>query len=527
MDNNYKTIIGKDVIESLTIGMYDDSRFIYREYIQNAADQIDKARQQGLVDEGEIHILIDAEKKTISVEDDATGIEESKVVEILKNIAQSTKKRGVDKGFRGIGRLGGLGYCEKLIFETSFKGEAVKSIMTWDATKLKTIINDRNQKEEASSVIDAVTTITTNDEETDKHYFKVTLIGVTNKDLLDVKEIRTYLSMVAPVPFNKSFVFAKKIYDELKKEDITIDEYKVFINTEQLFKGYNSYVYEGDANNKKKIGEVVDVLFFKEHDKQNDKLFWGWYSITQKTSQDNEKAKKDALQSLNQINFARGFRLRKSNIQIGNEDTLTKLHRDKRFQFYFFGEIYGLHQDLIPNARRDYFSETVTFYEFENKIKSFFHTTIHKLCYTASDINSAVRTITAYNEVVEQFDKKKEEGFVDKEEQKTFLVNLKKKKEEAEKAEKKLESIKTKSADDNTLSSISKIIERATSNHTLAIKDNVEPQIEEKTVFRTDRLSRLNKQERKFLGNVFTVIRNVLPKETAELLILKIEEEYK
>ena len=42
MDNNFKTIIGKDVIESLTIGMYDDSRFIYREYIQNAADQIDK-----------------------------------------------------------------------------------------------------------------------------------------------------------------------------------------------------------------------------------------------------------------------------------------------------------------------------------------------------------------------------------------------------------------------------------------------------------------------------------------------------
>ncbi len=117
MDKFNKTIIGKDVIESLTIGMYDDSRFIYREYIQNAADQIDKARQLGLVSDGEIHINIDANKKIISVEDDATGIEESKVVEILKNIAQSTKTRGVDKGFRGIGRLGGLGYCSKLVFE--------------------------------------------------------------------------------------------------------------------------------------------------------------------------------------------------------------------------------------------------------------------------------------------------------------------------------------------------------------------------------------------------------------------------
>ena len=515
MDNNFKTIIGKDVIESLTIGMYDDSRFIYREYIQNAADQIDKARQQGLVEEGEIHIVIDADKNLISIEDDATGIEEKKVVEILKNIAQSTKKRGIDKGFRGIGRLGGLGYCEKLIFETSYKGEAVKSIMTWDALKLKTIINNRDQKEEASEVIDAVTKLEIKKEDVDNHYFKVSLIGVTNKDLLDVKEIRTYLSMVAPVPFNKSFIYAKKIYDELEKEEIIIDEYKIFVNTEQLFKGYNSYIYEGEGTNKKKIGEVIDVLFFKELDNDKNKLFWGWYGITEKN------------QSLNQVNYARGFRLRKANIQIGNEDTLTKLHRDKRFQFYFFGEVYGLHQDLIPNARRDYFSETDTFYDFENKLKSFFHTTIHKLCYTASDVNSAVKTINNYNQSLEEFEKKKEEGFVDKTEQKTFLETLEKKKEEAVKAKNKLESIKVKSAESDTLAPIAKIIERATSNHTLTVNNNVETEIAEKPVFRTDKLSRLNKQERKFLGNIFTTIRNVLPKETAELLILKIEEEYK
>lgn len=510
-----RTVIGKDVIESLTIGMYDDSRFIYREYIQNAADQIDKARLQGLVEEGEIHIVIDSDKKCISIEDDATGIEENKVVKILKNIAQSTKKRGVDKGFRGIGRLGGLGYCETLVFETSYKGESLKSIMTWDAKKLKSIINDRNHKEEAAEVIDAVTRLETKEEDSDKHYFKVSLIGVTNKDLLDVKEIRTYLSMVAPVPFNTSFVYRKMIYDELEKEKIKIDEYKTFINTEQLFKGYNSYVYEGDSNNRKKIGEVIDVLFFKECDCDNNNLYWGWYGITEKN------------QSLNQVNFARGFRLRKANIQIGNEDTLTKLHRDKRFQFYFFGEVYGLHQDLIPNARRDYFSETEVFYDFENKLRAFFHTTIHKLCYTASDVNSAIRTIDSYYEIVEQFEEKKRGGFVDNAEQKDFLETLDKKKSEAEKAHNKLESIRARSVETNTLAPITKIIDRATQSHKLVINSALEAEFTKKTIFRTDKLSRLNKQERKFLGDIFTVIRNVLPKETAELLILKIEEEYR
>lgn len=508
--------IGKTVLESLTTSMYDDPRFVYREYIQNSADAIDKSRRESLIEEGEIHISIDAINKIITIEHDATGIEEKKILEILGNVADSDKVRGVDKGFRGIGRLGGLGYCEKLVFETSYKGEAVKSIMTWDAKKLKAIINDRNQKEEASSVIDAVTSLETKKEEEDKHYFKVSLIGVTNRDLLDVKEIRSYLSMVAPVPFSKSFLFAKKIYDESKTEGLTIDEYKIFVETDQLFKGYNSYIYEGtDANNRKKIGEVIDVLFFKEYDNQKNKLYWGWYGITEKN------------QSLTQVNFARGFRLRKANIQIGNEDTLTKLHRDKRFQFYFFGEVYGLHQDLIPNARRDYFSETETYNEFENKLKSFFHTTIHKLCYTASDVNSAVKAINNYNELAEQFEKKKEEGFVDKIEQRTFLENLEKKKEEAVKAQSKLESIKTKSAETDTLTPINKIIERATSNHTLAVKNGVGTEVAIKPVFRTDKLSRLNKEQRKFLGDIFIVIRNVLPRETAELLIQKIEEEYK
>jgi hypothetical protein len=514
MDKFSKTIIGKDVIESLTLGMYDDSRFIYREYIQNAADQIDKARQQGLVSEGEIHINIDPDRKNISIEDDATGIEESKVVEILKNIAQSTKQRGVDKGFRGIGRLGGLGYCNKLVFETSFKGEAAKSIMTWDATKLKSIINNRSQKEEASAVIDEVTILTKEKENPELHYFKVSLIGVTNRDLLDVREIRNYLSMVAPVPFSKSFVFARKIYDELKIDGITIDEYKTFINTDQLFKGYNSYIYEGtDQTNRKKIGEVIDVLFFKEYDNENNPLLWGWYGITEKN------------QSLNQINYSRGFRLRKSNIQIGNEDTLTKLHRDRRFQFYFFGEVYALHKDLIPNARRDNFSETNTYFEFENKLKSFFHTAIHKLCYTASEVNSAVKTINSYNETINQFKQKEEEGFVDNKEKMALLETLGKKREEAIKASSKLETIKSKNVETHT--PINKILKRASAKTSFDFVSDFVPSKDAKPIFRVDKLSKLNKEQRKFLSNIFGVIRNVLPKETAELLIQKIEEEYK
>lgn len=509
-----KTIIGKDVIESLTTSMYDDPRFVYREYIQNSADAIDKARQLKIVEDGNIYISIDSSKKQIIIEDDAIGIEHQKVAEILKNIAQSTKEKGVDKGFRGIGRLGGLGYCDKLIFETSSKGEEVKTIMIWDAKKLKEIINNRTQKEEASAVIDEVTTLKQEVEDIEKHYFKVILENVTNNNLLDVKDVRQYLSMVAPVPFKKS-IFAEKIYKELENENITLDEYSICVNTEQLFKGYNWYVYEGaDITTKKKIGEVIDIVFFKETNNQNDILLWGWYGITEKN------------QSLQQINHARGFRLRCSNIQIGDEYTLVKLQRDRRFQFYFFGEIYAIHKDLTPNARRDNFSENEIYLEFESKLKNLFHNEIYRLCYDASKVNSDVKNIQTYNTIKIEYEQKEKVGFIDKKEQEKLLENLKKKEDEATKSIERLEKLKTQNDTQN--SAITKIIEKATSNIETEIEILEVPEIEpKKPTFRADKLSKLNKNDRKFLGEIFTIINNVLSKELAENLIQKIEEEYK
>lgn len=176
--------IGKDVIESLTLGMYEDCRFIYREYIQNAADAIDKAIDCALLKKGEeaIHVRIDKDKRSISVQDNATGIPKDKVMAILRNIAHSTKKRGKDKGFRGIGRLGGLGYCSKLIFETSYYGEPIKSIMTWDANLLKNIINDRENSEEATEVLSKVTKVETEKESDDAHYFNVIMEDVSSDE---------------------------------------------------------------------------------------------------------------------------------------------------------------------------------------------------------------------------------------------------------------------------------------------------------------------------------------------------------
>lgn len=513
MDNNNVTVIGKDVIESLTIGMYEDSRFIYREYIQNAADQIDKAIREKLLETGEIHISIDKSLKQICIEDNATGVPENEVLSILKNIAQSTKQRGVDKGFRGIGRLGGLGYCDKLIFETSFKGESTKSIMTWNASLLKNIINNRKGKEEASKVIDEVTSIITEKEKEDSHYFKVMLIGVTNGDLLNVSEIREYLSMVAPVPLANKFIFRSKIYEELKSDKIVIDEYNIFINEEQLFKAYVPYIYETEG--KAKTDEIFDIIFIKEKAEDGTWLFWGWYGISSFKGR------------LKKINIARGLRLRKANIQVGDENTLSRLHKEPdRGNFYFFGEIHGIHPDLIPNSRRDYFTENELYGEFELKLKSIFYNQLHKLYYNASEVNSAVKKIEELQTFQKEIEVKQEQGFTDKQEQQQYFEKFEKKKVEAQKAETKLKKLTETSTLGNNIP-INRILEKATLNKTISLDILAEPEFDSKPKFRVDNLSKLNKEQRKFLGNIFAIIKNVLPNETAENLIRKIEEEYK
>lgn len=517
MDKQFSPVIGKDVIESLTIGMYEDSRFIFREYIQNCADQIDKAIREQLItsSQGEIHIHIDEPKRKIVIEDNATGVSRESVQPILQNIAQSTKRRGIDKGFRGIGRLGGLAYCDKLIFETSFTGENVKSILSWDAALLKSIINNRSDKEDAVSVIKQVTSITTESEEIDAHYFKVTLEGVINNDLLDRKEIERYLSMVAPLPFPSRFIFKSKINEKLQKENFTLDEYKIYLNTEQLFKGFSTYIYKGDEQDKRKEDEVIDVIFFKDYDKNGNLLFWGWHSVSEKN------------QSLNQVNYTRGFRLKKSNIQIGDEYTLLKLQRDRRFHFYFFGEVHGVHPDLIPNSRRDYFTENETYYEFEKKLKHYFHSQIYKFCYTASEINSSIKKIEDLKAFNDEFVEKQTSGFTDTKELEEYKEKFKKKKDEAVKAQKKIEKIGQEANDDNSIS-VQKILTRAAqtevSSNLQSIKI-IEPDAKPK--FRTDNLSKLNKDQRKFLGRIFSIVRDVLDQSTAESLIQKIEEELK
>ena len=168
--------IGKFTLESLTTGMYNDPEIIYREYIQNAVDSFDSAISQNLMkaDDCRIEIIVDADRQEVSIKDNGIGIGKEFAAKTLLDIGNSSKKHFANRGFRGIGRLGGLSYCDKLSFCTSVQNEPVKTLVTFDCKKLKELLvpgiaSDNNLQR----VISAVTEVQVLSEQSSAHYFIV------------------------------------------------------------------------------------------------------------------------------------------------------------------------------------------------------------------------------------------------------------------------------------------------------------------------------------------------------------------
>lgn len=519
MNNNtgkLTPVIGKNVIENLTVGMYDDPRFVYREYVQNAADQIDIAKRKNLYqtdNEACIYIQIDKNTKTVIIEDNATGIESQKVLPLLGNIAQSTKNKYEDKGFRGIGRLGGLGYCDKLTFETSFYGEDTKSIMTWDAKLLKRNINDDNVKIDAAELISIITDYSFSEENEKEHYFKVIMEGVENEELLDIEKVRDYLSMVAPIPFASHFTYRHKIFEESNKLNIRIDEYKVLLNGEQLFKGYKNTIYD----NNKEFCKIIDVRFFQAS--YNDSLlYWGWYGISPNMYQ------------IPDGNKERGIRLRKSNIQIGLENRLDIYHKENLGNRYYVGEVYAINRELTPNARRDFFIENDECIQLVRQLQDFFYKHLYTIYYDFSKKNAAIK---AKQELADK-NKKIKDATLDTEIKEKLSNEIKKLEKKVSDAQKTLPRLLDKYQNKDTV--LHNVLENCLKDAGFDFESKKEEEYKQDNKEKTESKhaegssinipkTTLSPIEETLLRKVYKVIRKTLIKQTAEELIIKIEEE--
>lgn len=352
--------VGKYTLESLTNGMYSSPMDLYREYIQNAVDSFDEAVLTGVSkpDDLKIIISIDSKEKSISIKDNGCGICKEKAVKTLLDIGNSQKSRNVSRGFRGIGRLAGLGYCDSLAFTTSAVGEATKTIITFDTKRLKELLIPSNSESSSiQDVLEEIVSIKTLPEKSNEHYFDVSLHSVdTASKLINADLVENYLIQHSPLNFNRNFKWTSMIYNKIKMLGGTVENYKVLLIVDgvekELFKPYDNN-FESDRIKKiqDNIQDIIVVPFYR-----NEKLSAVlWYAQTN-------------FYGTITDNAIKGIRIRQGNILVGGKATCNQFFKEERFNGWIMGELHIFDEELIINSRRDDFEKNAAYYEFVESI---------------------------------------------------------------------------------------------------------------------------------------------------------------
>jgi hypothetical protein len=342
--------IGSYVLETLTTGMYAESRNALREYIQNSFDAIRAAVRAKVIktSEGRITVTL-PDENTLIIRDNGTGLAAVSAMATLTAIGLSKKARTKDAGFRGIGRLAGIAFCNTLSFRTKASGENVETTVTFDCRSLRTAMTSDVEESQplAQLLQDNVKATTSHAAEAKTHYTVVTLKGLSQAppEFKDLEFIRDYLMETAPVAFDPMWGAGKEIAAKASEAGFPIESVSIHLgtteaNTVPVYKAYQESI-------SKKGGSVtIHEIKYYDGDESN---WWAWVGLPDKA----------VILTDERVN---GIRVRVRNIQIGRTAILDELFSEgnlskERFNKYYVGEIHIADDKLIPNARRDGFED--------------------------------------------------------------------------------------------------------------------------------------------------------------------------
>lgn len=106
--------VGAGILNIITESLYDKPIVVFREYVQNSVDSFLKTMSS--VCKTQFSCRIWTEHNDLYFLDNGNGINRDRFLSEMKDIAYSRKMRTLNIGYKGIGRLSGISYCEKLIF---------------------------------------------------------------------------------------------------------------------------------------------------------------------------------------------------------------------------------------------------------------------------------------------------------------------------------------------------------------------------------------------------------------------------
>ncbi len=353
-------VIGKDILDLLAGSMYVDPLNVYREYVQNAADSIDEARSQQLefVESGaRVEIYIDHVDRSIRIRDNGVSIDGANFVQKLVTIGASHKRGKKLRGFRGVGRLAGLGYCQELIFRGRTERDTKVTELRWDGRALRERLRDQSYTGELTDIVREVTTVSRLPaEDCPSRFFEVELRKVSrlrNDILLNEASVRSYLAQVAPVPFDESFPFGLEIQQELESKGIA-PPIQIVMNDGNgpIVHRITDLIQYSDFM----ADRVQGVEFIELKGTDGEVSAFGWV------------ADHAYLGSIPKRLGLGGIRLRAGNIQVGDEAITASLFPESRFSGWAIGDIHIVSPKILPNGRRDEFEPSVHYAHLQSEL---------------------------------------------------------------------------------------------------------------------------------------------------------------
>ena len=343
-------VIGKDILELVSSSMYIDPMTVYREYVQNAADAIDEARSTGVlrVDEpGTVHISFDAPSRTVRIRDNGAGVPWERFARTLTGLGGSAKRGTAARGFRGVGRLAGLGYAQELVFRSRVEGETEVSELRWDCRKLKSLLRSTDFSGGVADLISQVATISRGaSTEYPDRFFEVELVGIVrlrSDRLVTPAAVSQYLSQVAPVPFSPDFSFGAEIAAAMRTVMRPADLHIHVAGSETPLHRPHRDTF--DAGNGRMLAyESVDIRQVPDMDGGPAALAWVLHHPYEG--------------AIPVANLVKGLRLRAGDVQVGDGTGLEELFAEQRFNAWSVGEVHVLDRRIVPNGRRDDFEQS-------------------------------------------------------------------------------------------------------------------------------------------------------------------------
>lgn len=368
--------------------MYTSPLALYREYLQNAADSIDgEPDAQGV----RVEIDLDPVARRISIRDYGPGLSRSEAERELIPVARSRKKRGVDRGFRGIGRLSALAFADSVAFRTRSTASEPVTEIVWDGTALRA--GSLQKKMADQLILSSVKLSTLDGNDWPDRFFEVEIRNVARHAaglILNHDAVRGYIGEVCPVPMSSAFPYTEQLSGFLSSHRALTALTVVFSSDETpVTRPFCDVIPLSDdrADNFNACetftlpnteGSGVAAVGWLAHSS-----YWGMIPKGLRI---------------------RGLRAREGNVQVGDERIFDHLFAEDRFNRWCVGEVHILDHRILPNGRRDYFEPGPHLRNLENHLCATTRGIVNRCRSTASTRNQARKVVAELRQIQAAYD---------------------------------------------------------------------------------------------------------------------------